>query len=134
MPTKTTKILFVGPIRVMIVPCSGGRYFAQALEVDYFGEGCNIEETIRNFVEGFRLTLSIYEQDRGSFHKFMRPAPNQCWEEFYRLWFMGGWTQLKETVSVPVISIDSEISQRDVLPFGSFIFLKTEVDGVLLQK
>jgi hypothetical protein len=47
---------------------------------------------------------------------------------------MGGWTQLKETVSVPVISIDSEISQRDVLPFGSFIFLKTEVDGVLLQK
>lgn len=125
-----SEIVHAGPIRVMIVRCLSGRCFAQALEVDYFSEGLSVEEAITNFVSGFRQTLELHKTQHGSFQKFLIPAPKNTWKEFYRFWFLGKWTQLEKTAAVPIVSTETEIQSKDILPFRTFVFLLTEDEQI----
>lgn len=61
-----------------------GGWFAQGLELDYAACGETLEEVQYNFINGLSLTVGEYIKMHGSIEKFLKPAPTEVWESYYK--------------------------------------------------
>ena len=97
-----THIVGLGPMKV-IVCNEGGAWFAQGLDVDYASSGANFEEVKKNFETGLAATIDLHIKAYNSIKKFLKPAPQDVWDELYAA---GG-----ETFDYTQITLHSELSK-----------------------
>ena len=63
----------------------GDHWIAQGLDLDYATAGKSIPDVQRRFAEGLCHTLTEYAARDGSLEAFIRPAPREIWQKYYRL-------------------------------------------------
>jgi len=79
-PEQGKHVVGIGNLRVVLLK-DEGRWFAQALEIDYLSEGASLEEAKKNFQTGLRATINQHLQTFGKIDNILKAAPPEVWKE-----------------------------------------------------
>ena len=96
-----THVVGLGPMKV-IVCNEDGEWFAQGLDIDYASSGKSFEEVKKNFETGLAATIDLHIKAYNGIKKFLRPAPQDVWEDLYAV---GG-----KTFDYTQITLHSDLS------------------------
>lgn len=118
-------IVGVKSLKVLLTK-DGNSWFAQGLEIDYASFGKSVEDAKINFEKGLKSTIAEYLKLHGSIEKFLKPAPQDAWAEYYA----ADPSVLKQKVTTVTFHDLAENNKlvisdnKEYFPFGEIEFLE----------
>ncbi len=89
-------VVAIGALKVVIAKDGANSWFAQGLDIDYAAEGTSVENVKENFVNGLVATIDLHLKAYADLSKFLKPAPQDVWQEMFYGPLMGHKTTVAQ--------------------------------------